>query len=41
MCLVALAGVVLCAGCAGTGISDDVLEIARSTMRAGAFHIAC
>lgn len=36
--LIALA-VLLCAGCAGTRMSRDVLDVARSTKPAGMFHV--
>lgn len=34
-----LTALVLCAGCSATGISEDIVAIARSTMPAGEFHI--
>lgn len=35
----ALTALALCAGCAGPGMSDDALDIARSTMKGGEFHV--
>lgn len=39
MRFLSLTALAFCAGCSATGISEDVLAIARSTMPAGEFHI--
>jgi hypothetical protein len=39
MKVLSLVLVALCAGCASSRVSNDVLELARSTRPAGAFHI--